>query len=398
MPDPLDHDPRLDRPTSSVLHEVARGVWPWLLLGALGAVGALLVSRFLRGAAGAEALEWRDGNAAWLATAGGFVAVVAFHLHRRRAAAMGFSRVGLVGARGLGAWLSDLPGVLRVLAIVGVAVALARPETFRTVEHTEESVDIMIVFDMSKSMEETDLPRDRMDAAQRVVRRFIRGTKGDRVGLVIFGQQAMLHTPLTHDMKMLEQAVADLAIGDVPELGTAIGDGLAMALAVLRRSDGQCDPDPGAPATCPDGFACSSKGVCEGKKRNKVVILLSDGDNNWVTRFGPDEAAKTAATMGISVHTVLVGREESDVFGGMSVNPETLKNVAAVTGGEFFRATDYASFDRGFQSVRRKLDTVKRKRSERVPAKQLFALIAILAAALIAIELVLSHTRLRRLP
>ena len=388
-----------DRPPPRRVLSVVRALWPWLVVIHLGGIGALVVNSYLFAARGAEVLEWHDRKAAWLAVAGGFVGVVAFHLHRRRAAAMGFSRVGLVGARGLGAWLSDLPGVLRVLAIVAIAIALARPETVRTVEHTKESVDIMIVFDMSKSMEETDLPRDRMDAAQRVIRRFIRSSHNDRIGLVIFGQQAMLHTPLTYDMKMLEQTVADLAIGDVPELGTAIGDGLAMALAVLRRPD-ECNPDPTARATCPEDFTCSSKGVCEApsKKRNKVVILLSDGDNNASMRFAPDQAAKLAATMGIPVHTVLVGREESDLFGGMSVNPETLRSMAAVTGGEFFRATDYASFDRGFQAVRKKLDLVKHKDTERLPARQLFAVFATLAAALIAIELLLSHTRLRRLP
>ncbi|MEO8698789.1 MAG: VWA domain-containing protein [Kofleriaceae bacterium] len=386
------------RTSSETVFAILRGLVPWGLVLVLGVFGTLFVVRYLYRARGAEPLEWHSPNALWLAFAGGLVGLIAFHLHRRRSAAMGFTQVGLVGARGVGAWLSDLPAVLRVIAVVGLAIALARPETFRTIEHTEESVDIMIVFDMSKSMEETDLPRDRMDAAQRVVRRFLRRTKGDRVGLVIFGQQAMLHTPLTHDMKMLEQVVADLAIGDVPELGTAIGDGLAMALAVLRRSDGQCDPSPTAPPTCPDDFKCSAAGFCEGKKRSKVVILLSDGDNNWVTRFGPDESAKTAAQMGVPVYTVLVGREESDLFGGMSVNPQTLKSMAALTGGDFFRANDYESFDRGFQTVRNKLDTVKRKRSERVPAKQLFALIAVLAAALIALELLLSHTRLRRLP
>jgi len=377
---------------------IARALWPWFLVILLGLVGFWFVSGYLNDQRGAEDLAWRSRKARWLVVGAGFVGVIAFHLHRRRSAAMGFSQVGLVGARGLGAWLSDVPSVLRVLAIVALAVGLARPETYLTIEHTEESVDIMIVFDMSKSMEETDLPRDRMDAAQRVVRKFLRKTKGDRVGLVIFGQQAMLHTPLTHDTKMLEQVVADLAIGDVPELGTAIGDGLAMALAVLRRSDGQCDPAPTAANTCPDEFTCSAKGVCEGKKRNKVVILLSDGDNNWVTRFGPDESARTAATMGVQVYTVLVGREESDLFGGMSVNPATLRSIAQLTGGEFFRATDYDSFDRGFQTVRNKLDKVKRTRSERVPDKQLFVIFAVLAAILIALEVLLSHTRLRRLP
>ena len=375
-----------------------RVIWPWLWCGALGLILWLIIRNYLITERGPEDLEWHSGRAIVLVAGGALVGVIAFHLNRRRSASMGFSQVGLVGARGFGAWLSDFPGVLRVLAVCCLSLALARPETFKTVTHTEESVDIMIVFDMSKSMEETDLPRDRMDAAQRVVRRFIRRTKQDRVGLVIFGQQAMLHTPLTHDMKMLEQVVADLAIGDVPELGTAIGDGLAMALAVLRRSDGQCDPSPTAPQTCADDFTCGAKGYCEGKKRNKVVILLSDGDNNWVTKFNPDDASKAARDMGVQVYTVLVGREESDLFGGMSVNPTTLRNIASNTGGEFFRATDYESFDRGFQTVRSKLDTVKRTRSERVPSKQLFVLMVLIAAGLLALEALLSHTRLRRLP
>jgi Ca-activated chloride channel homolog len=389
---------------------VLRVVWPWLLVLVIGGICAWFIRDYLNAQRGAEELVWRssgetqpdgssDVGALWLITGAGVVGVISFHLHRRRAAAIGFSQVELVGHRGVGGWLAVLPGVLRVLAVAGLAFALARPETYRTVVHEEDSVDIMIVFDLSKSMEETDLPRDRMDAAQRVVRRFLRRTKHDRVGLVLFGQQAMLHTPLTHDMKVLEQVVKDLSMGDVPELGTAIGDGLAMAVASLRRSDGQCEPT--APKnTCPEGYTCSSKGYCTNanKKKTKVVILLSDGDTNWVTRFEPDEAARAAAAENIQVYTILVGREESDLFGGMSVNPATLRSIAQLTGGEFFRATDYDSFDRGFQTVRKKLDKTKRTTEERIPDKQLFVIFAILAALLLALELVLSHTRLRRLP
>jgi Ca-activated chloride channel homolog len=223
---------------------------------------------------------------------------------------------------------------------------------------------------MSKSMEETDMPRDRLDAAQRVIRRFLRRNVNDRVGLVIFGQQAMLACPLTQDTKLLEQIVSDLAIGDVPELGTAIGDGLALGLAQLRRSDA----------------------------KSKVVILLSDGDTNWVTRFDPDEAARTAQQMGVKVYTLLVGSESADLFGGMSVNPATLKSIAEITGGEYFRASDYGSFDRGFQTVRSKLDKTKRSITERLPDKELFVPFALLAFVLVILERVLASTRLRRLP
>jgi Ca-activated chloride channel family protein len=353
---------------------------PWL---AVAVVGGLLAWSIYAGATvmrGGEPIVWRNARAAWLATGALLVGVVGFHLRRRRTAVMGFTQTSYL-RDGWGSYLGDVPVALRVLAVAIVGVALARPETYRTVVHEIDSIDIMLVVDMSKSMEEGDLPRDRLDAAQRVIRRFLRRSKHDRIGLVIFGQQAMLQCPLTLDTKVLEQIVADLAIGDVPELGTAIGDGLALALSQLRDDKRDAAPDGDEPHA-----------------KSKVVILLSDGDSNWVTRFEPDEAARAAKAMGVKVYTILVGREESDLFGGMSVNPETLRNIAHVTGGEFFRATDYESFDRGFQAVREKLDKTKRVEKERLPDQQLFVPLALLAAGLLLLELALSNTRLRRLP
>jgi Ca-activated chloride channel family protein len=374
---------RSDRPRTRegmpVAARIARALFPWLLVAGLGAIGALFVARYFEAARGAETIVWRSPHAVILVAAACFIGVLAFHLHRRRAAAMAFSQTRLVRRIGVLAWLSDLPSVLRVLAVAALAVALARPETYRTLRREIDTIDIMLVVDMSKSMEETDLPRDRLDAAQRVIRRFLRRTTHDRIGLVVFGQQAMLQCPLTLDTKVLEQIVADLAIGDVPELGTAIGDGLGLALSQLRDDRRETGPE-NAPA------------------KSKVVILLSDGDSNWVTRFEPDEAARVAKAMGVKVYTVLVGREESDLFGGMSVNPATLRSIAALTGGEFFRATDYDSFDKGFQTVRSKLDTTKRVEIERIPDKQMFVPLAILGLLLLGLDLLLSHTRLRRLP
>lgn len=371
---------------------VLRGLWPWLMVVGLGCVLVAIACAVLdvpasrlvhevkhvvrlafgrdQGPTDQDQVVWKTPRAIFLVPGALLVGWIAFHLYRRRTAAMAFSQVKLMKVRGVGALLADLPAALRVLAVAALAFGLARPETYRTVKREVDSIDIMLVVDMSKSMEETDMQRDRMDAAQRVIRRFLRRNKNDRIGLVIFGQQAMLQCPLTHDSKMLEKIVADLVIGDVPELGTAIGDGLALAVAQLRRSDA----------------------------KSKVVILLSDGDSNWVTRFDPDEAARAAQKLGIKVYTLLVGKEESDLFGGMSVNPATLRNIAAVTGGEFFRASDYASFDRGFQTVRTKLDTTKRTVSERIPDQQLFVPLAAIAALLIGLELLLSYTRLRRLP
>ena len=351
------------------MNKLLRRVWPWLLVLGIGGPLAYWMVQILRRERGREDIMWRTPHALALLGGVALVGVLVFHLQRRRAAAMQFSQVGLVGVRGKVTWLSDVPGALRVVALVAVVVALVRPETERTITHEVDTVDIMIVFDMSKSMEEGDLPRDRMDAAQRVIRKFLRHTKNDRVGLVIFGQRAMLQCPLTQDMKLLEQIVADLQIGDVPELGTAIGNGLALGLAQLKRSDA----------------------------KSKVVILLSDGDNNVNTPFTPDQAAMMAKALGTKVYTLLVGRE-SDWLGGGSVSPATLRSIATRTGGEFFRASDYESFDRGFQTVRSKLDTTKRTVTERVPDKQLFVPLATLAILLLALELMLSYGRLRRLP
>lgn len=387
-------EPGVKRPWSAA--RVARSLWPWLLLGATALLLVALASaivdvpprqmlaelkRIIRVAlhpsdetSDTANIVWKSPRAIVLVAGGALVALLGFHLQRTRAATLGFSQVKLIGTtRGIGAALAPLPVALRVLGIAALALGLARPETYRIVKREIDSIDIVLVIDMSKSMEETDMPRDRMDAAQRVIRRFLRRNKNDRIGLVIFGQQAMLQCPLTHDTKILEKIVADLVIGDVPELGTAIGDGLALAVAQLRRSDA----------------------------KSKVVILLSDGDSNWVTRFDPDQAAKVAREEKVKVYTLLVGREETGLLGfggGMSVNPATLRNIASTTGGEFFRASDYASFDRGFQTVRTKLDTTKRTVTDRIPDQQLFVPFALVGAVLLLLELLLSHTRLRRLP
>jgi Ca-activated chloride channel family protein len=351
-------------------------VVPWLLVLAIGLPLALIIADHLEQARHGEPITWHRPRAFALALGGVLVGLAAFHLRRQRGAALAFTRVDTLAqvSRGAVAWLASLPGVLRLLAVVAIAVALARPQTFKTITREIDSVDIMIVLDMSKSMEETDMSprRDRMDAALAVVRDFIAEREHDRVGLAIFGQGALVQCPLTHDMNVLDWIVADLMIGDVPELGTAIGDGLGMALGQLKKSDA----------------------------KSKVVVLLSDGDNNVVTAFTPDEAGAMARDMGVKVFTVLVGAEGGGwgSFGGMSVNPETLRRIAATTGGEFFRATDSALLNDSFESVRRTLDKTRRVVKERVPDQELFGPLVVLAALLLALEQVLVATRFRRFP
>jgi Ca-activated chloride channel family protein len=353
---------------------------PWILTVAIAAPLAMSVRSYLDWARGGEELVWRRPLALALLAACLLVGWVGFHLRRQRAASMAFTRVDVLRTvgRGVAARLASLPTALRIVAIAALVVALARPQTYRVVTREIDAVDIMIVLDLSKSMEEMDLRRNRLDAAQRVVRRFLARRQDDRIGLAIFAQGAMLQCPLTHDMKALDQIVADLRIGDVPELGTAIGDGLAMALAQFRRDD--------------------RRGEAGAARRAGIVVLLSDGDNNWVTSFEPDEAARLARDQNVRVFTVLVGAESTDWYGGATVNKETLRSIASITGGKFFRASDVQELEDSFEAVRETLDKTRRKVVERIPDRDLFAPIALLAAGLLALELLLVLTRLRRLP
>lgn len=329
----------------------------------------------------AAKLGFKSPLALALFAACALLAWVGFHLAAQRSASFRFSRVGdLVRARpGMGAWLTPLPKALRIIAIGLIVVALARPQAMKKQTIKVEGIDIMLVLDLSKSMEEKDLMRNRVDAAQRTIRKFLVGRKDDRIGLVVFAKQAMLQCPLTLDHLALDQIVSDLALGDIDPMGTAIGDGLGLALAALRRDT---------------------------ETKSKVVILLTDGDSNVMNVMNPDEAKDLAVKMGVKVFTVLVGQEDSgqsaepDPFGGRqtyAVNPELLKRIAADTGGKYYHAEDTAALDRGFNEVRKTLAKTQLKEEGTVYA-ELFPRFVTPALGLILLELLLAFTRFRRFP
>jgi Ca-activated chloride channel homolog len=346
---------------------------PYFLLAVIAVPLGLALHTQISLATGGQSIRWERPLALLLLAGVALVAWVAFHLRRARASTLAFSSVAALALtrRGWVAQLASLPDVLRVLAIGLIAVALARPQTFRMEEIEVESIDIMIVLDLSKSMEERDLGRDRLDAGQRTIRTFLRQIEHDRVGLVVFAEAAMLQCPLTHDHSALDQIVADLAIGDVPEMGTAIGDSLALALASLRRSDA----------------------------RSKVVILLSDGDSNMTREFTPRQAKDQAQAMGVKVFTILLGREGGSLFGTRyAVNPELLQEIARDTGGAFFRAGDDRALARSFHRVRQTLETSRRRVKGRILGAELFPWLAVTAFVLLLIEILMRLTRWRRFP
>lgn len=304
------------------------------------------------------------------------LAWVGFHLARRRSPTFSFSRVGDLRRtqRGIVSWLAPLPRALRIVAVGLIAVALARPQTYAREVIELEGIDIMLVLDLSKSMSERDLRRNRLDAAQRTIRQFIKN-RNDRVGLVIFAKNAMLQCPLTLDMSALDRIVAELQIGDIEPMGTAIGDGVGLAVAALRRSDA----------------------------KSRVVILLTDGDSNVVNEMNPDEALAAAKERGIRVFTVLMGRESdgplTDELGrrAYGTNPALLKQMAEESHGRYFHAGDTEALARGFEEVRSTLEKSKHKEVRRVPT-ELFPRFVFAALGLLLIEVVLALTRLRRFP
>jgi Ca-activated chloride channel family protein len=230
--------------------------------------------------------------------------------------------------------------ITRVLFWVGfclLVVALAGPVVIeKQRKYLSRGLDMMIVLDVSPSMSAQDIGTiTRFDAARQVVRDFISGRENDAIGLVIFGAQAALRVPPTFDYTFLGQAldsVQVMALGD----GTAIGMGIAVAAVHLKNS----------------------------RADEKVIILITDGDNN-AGEIEPDRAAEVAAAIGIRIYTIGIGsegettiqfvdpesgKEVRGVYEG-KLNEELLKRIASATGGRYFRSGTLGILNTIFQEI-----------------------------------------------
>jgi Ca-activated chloride channel family protein len=348
---------------------------PYVLLLGVAGIVALIVWRVLGRALAGEPLYWSRPWALLLLLACALLIWVGFHLRRHRVASLLYSQVGILTATRRGFWVSaaSLPAALRIAAVGLLAVALAGPQTYRTEVRVVEGIDVMIVLDLSRSMAERDLKRDRLDAGQRTIRGFLQTRHTDRIGLVAFAEEALLLSPLTLDYRSLDQIVADLAVGDLPDRGTAIGDGLGLALAQLERSEA----------------------------RSRVVILLSDGNNTAVRELHPQQAKEAAREMGVRVFTVLLGRAEGASgagAGGYAVDAGLLGEIAGDTGGRHFRAGDDAELVASFEAIRGELETTETRLVGRTADRELYAHLIVPALVLLLAELALAMTRFRRFP
>lgn len=269
--------------------------------------------------------------------------LLAWRHHRRPGiGALTYSRLP-AGARG-GGWRLHFPFYARLLALACLILALARPQLgYAWEESLTEGIDIQIVLDISGSMGAEDFqPKDRLTVAKRVVREFVKGRPGDRIGLVVFSGTAMTRAPLTTDRAMLDLLIDSIELNSLPD-GTAIGVALANAAARLK----------GSPA------------------KSRVIVLVTDGVNN-AGEIDPHSAAALCHGLGIKVYTVGVGgsaavvpvpfptrdpvtgrTEYRRVMMRVPVDEPLMRSIARRTGGQFYKATDPESLRRVFAAIDR---------------------------------------------
>jgi Ca-activated chloride channel homolog len=297
---------------------------------------------------------------------------------RRSFAAIPLPRAGTVGGRAGGAYvLGWLPPLLRAAALGLLVLAIAGPRSAgAVVEETTEGVPIVLAIDISSSMLAQDfLPLDRLEVAKTTIARFVEGREGDPIGLVAFAGEALTLVPPTTHRPLLLSAIESLRIG-LLEDGTAIGDGLAAALNRIRAIEG---PD-------------------------RIVILLSDGENNR-GMVDPRVAADAAAAIGVRVYTVGVGSEgvapvpigrapEGFRYAELPVglDEELLRDMAAATGGEYFRATDAGALERIYGEIDRLVPSIV-ETSRYVEVREWAALLLLLAAGTLLVEWALRGSR-----
>lgn len=400
---------RLPEPKRAAPKRERSATWRKLLRGALlfgfTVLGALLGIAYPAIARGSELL-YADFQNRWFLLLLVLVPLLFWRstlgedrrLPRARLGTLVALRVGPSGAR---VWLRDLPGVLRSLALVFGILALARPvNTLRPDVQDEEGIDIVLVLDLSGSMQAAmdNLPPDlegfvpkrppgirptRLDAARAVIRDFIAQRKTDRIGVVVFGADAYVLSPPTLDYHLLDGLVSRMDLNLIDGNGTAIGDALGVAAARLRRST----------------------------SRSKAVVLLTDGDNKG-GKLAPDYAAHLVGTVGARLYTVQIGQGEEaqvldrrrDLFGQpryvtvpFPVNPKLLKDLAEKTGGSMYVATDATSLRAGFHDVLNKLEKTKFESSV-ATYEELFRFLLLPAVMLLALDALLRAVLLRRFP
>ncbi|KAA3648933.1 MAG: VWA domain-containing protein [Bacteroidetes bacterium] len=274
--------------------------------------------------------------------------------------------------------LRHSPFALSMLAFSFIIIALARPQSSLSWQDvTTEGIDIVLSMDISGSMLAEDLKPNRLEASKAVALDFIKGRPSDRIGLVTFSGESFTQSPLTTDHAVLKNLFKDVKNGMIED-GTAIGMGLATSVNRLRDSDA----------------------------KSKVVILLTDGSNNSGS-IPPITAAEIAREFGVRVYTIGVGTNGKapfpyqNAFGQTSyqsvevkIDEKTMQEIADLTGGKYFRATN----NRSLAAIYKEIDELEKSKievTEYRKKKEEFFPFALIAACLLLLDFGLKNTVLR---
>ena len=326
----------------------------------------------------------------WLLTLLLFIPLLGILLNRKQGrhqtAGLRFASLGLV--RYTNTWrsvLRPLLSVARLLAMTLIIFGLARPQLAQAKELIRgEGVDMIISQDISGSMASLDFqPQNRLEAAKAVINDFISRRTYDRIGLVVFAQEAFNQSPMTTDHAVLERLLKQVKLAPDLQLadGTAIGHGLANAANMLKDS----------------------------KAKSRVIILLTDGANNS-GEVSPETAADAARALGIKVYTIGMGRTGEvpvpvdSPFGGKEIvyqesdlDEDLLQQIAQMTGGQYFRATDTADLQRIYERID-ELETSQIEITRYSEEIELIGWVLLPALMLILAEKFLGQTLFRRIP
>jgi Ca-activated chloride channel family protein len=275
--------------------------------------------------------------------------------------------------------------VFRLSAIALLVFTLARPQTGRAKEIIKgEGIDIMLVLDVSGSMAAEDFqPKNRLEAAKEVIQEFVEGREYDRIGLVVFARQSFTQCPLTLDYDVLLDLLGQIRLG--PDMG--LEDGTAIGIAIANATNRLKDST----------------------AKSKIIVLLTDGVNN-AGQIDPPTAAQIAQTLGIKIYTIGAGRPGSapypvqDPFLGKryvnlpsELDEESLRQIAEITEGLYFRATDSQALRQIYQRISEMEKTeVEVRRYTRY--RELAHLFALPALGLVLIEVLLADTAFRKIP
>ena len=292
-----------------------------------------------------------------------------------------FSNLESFDSKTLKSKLYPLINIFRVITLLLVIVALARPQEISNSTRTKTSsgIDIVIAVDISSSMLAQDLKPNRLEALKTVASQFINDRINDRIGLVIYAGESYTKTPVTSDKDVVIKSLSDITFDGIIEDGTAIGMGLATSVNRLKES----------------------------KAKSKVIILLTDGVNNSGF-IDPSTAADLAANFEIKTYTIGLGTN-GNARAPVALNPngsfrfgmtkveideELLKNVANKTGGLYFRATDNKKLEEIYNEIN-KLEKTEVEEIKYSDSEEKYRLLIIAAIGLIFVELILKYTVFR---